>query len=56
MLHYYITDIKESFHILDTDRDGLVSRAEVEDLVYRVDPDMSHEEMEDLLDTADLDS
>ena len=47
--------MRESFHILDTDCDGLVSRAQVENLVYRIDPDMTHGEMADLLDTADLD-
>ncbi|XP_067942712.1 uncharacterized protein [Watersipora subatra] len=49
-------EIRESFPILDTDSDGLVSRRQVEDLVYRIDPDMTHEEMQDLLDTADLDA
>ena len=48
-------EMRESFHILDTDCDGLVSRAQVENLVYRIDPDMTHGEMADLLDTADLD-
>lgn len=47
--------MRESFFILDTDADGLVSRPQVENLVYRIDPDMTHDEMADLLDTADLD-
>lgn len=50
-----VTEIRESFSILDTDSDGLVSRDQVEDLVYRIDPETSDEEMQDLLDTADID-
>lgn len=48
-------DIRESFHIIDTDDDGLVTRGQIERLVYRIDPEMTPEEMLDLLDTADLD-
>lgn len=57
LTHYTCTfsEIRESFHILDTDHDGLLTRYQVEQLVWRVDPDMTEEEMVDLLDTADLD-
>ena len=50
-----LTEIRESFHIIDTDGDGLATREQIERLVYKVDPEMSEEEMLDLLDTADLD-
>jgi len=40
---------------MDTDGDGLISRSQTERLVWRIDPDMTQDEMKDLLDTADLD-
>jgi len=39
---------------LDSDRDGLVSKEQVIDLIYSIDPEMTEKEMENLLNTVDL--
>ena len=51
----YMKDIRESFRIMDRDGNGLLSRKDLEALIYKIDPEMTEEEMSDLLDTADLD-
>ena len=40
---------------MDRDGDGMLSRKDLEALIYKIDPEMTDEEMSDLLDTADLD-
>lgn len=40
---------------MDRDGDGILAREDLECLVYKIDPEMTEEEMSDLLDTADLD-
>lgn len=48
-------DIRESFDILDTDGDGFLYQSQVERLMMQIDPDMTEEEMKDLLEAGDLD-
>ena len=40
---------------MDRDGDGMLLRKDLEALIYKIDPEMTDEEMCDLLDTADLD-